>query len=344
MPETASLSATKSTNVRKHSRLASPAGQAALLGTLSILQRVAPGAAAVLAERLFFTPPPPRGDGPPPEAERLDVSIDGRPLAAWRWGLGPAVVLVHGWGGWGGQLASFAPVLVAEGFSVVSFDAPAHGGSPGRQSSIPDFARTLRAVAEAAGPVRGVIAHSLGAAATALAVRDGFDVERVVFVAPPSDPASWMRRFAQRLGLRERVLDRVGERATRRFGFHWKELYVPALARALRGRLLVVHDRDDREVPWWQGRAVADAAAAPLVTTAGLGHQRLLSDEGVAAITAAYLGGGSVLLETGSTRLARPCEAPGCDRPAERGQALCDRCDLEGELFDAASRRRRPAA
>ncbi len=334
----------KSTNVRKLSRFVEQARQGTLLGAMAVLQRVAPGAAAMLAERLFFTPPPPKGSGAPPEAELLSVSIDGRPVSAWRFGLGPAVILVHGWGGWGGQLAAFAPALVAEGFSVVSFDAPGHGRSRGSRSSIPDFARTLRTVAEAAGPVHGVIAHSLGAAAAALAVREGLSLERAVFVAPPSDPTSWVRKFARRLGIGEGVLRRLGERATRRLGFHWEELYVPTLARALRGRLLVVHDRDDHEVPWWQGAAVAESAAAPLVTTAGLGHQRLLRDEGLATLAAAYLGEGSVLLESRSTRLARPCDAPECDRPAAAGLPLCDRCQLEGELFDVASRPRPAAA
>ena len=65
------------------------------------LERTAPRLGAALAERLFFTPP--RTSLTPPIR---DVLATGRPfrvcvedgrVAAWAWGHGPAVALVHGW-------------------------------------------------------------------------------------------------------------------------------------------------------------------------------------------------------------------------------------------------------
>src|SRR6185295_4257728 len=104
---------------------------------------VAPGAAASLALALFRRPP--RHQDSPEEreaiarAEPLHLSLDGRPLAAWRWGHGPAVLLVHGWGSRGSRLGSFVTPLTAAGYSVVAFDAPGHGASAGRLSSLPQF-------------------------------------------------------------------------------------------------------------------------------------------------------------------------------------------------------------
>ena len=47
----------------------------------------------------------------------------------------------------------------------------------------------------------------------------------------------------------------------------------------MRGRLLVVHDENDREVPIACGEAIANAwPGAELVRTRGLGHQRILRD------------------------------------------------------------------
>jgi pimeloyl-ACP methyl ester carboxylesterase len=71
-------------------------------------------------------------------------------------------------------------------------------------------------------------------------------------------------------------------RLERRLGFSWKELNIPAFAPAMRVPLLVIHDRDDREVGWNDGAAIAQSwPDAELVTTTGLGHHRIVSDPGV---------------------------------------------------------------
>ncbi len=42
---------------------------------------------------------------------------------------------------------------------------------------------------------------------------------------------------------------------------------------------LVIHDRDDKEVRWEDGAAIAGAwPGAQLATTSGLGHRRILQD------------------------------------------------------------------
>ncbi|MDE0854357.1 MAG: hypothetical protein OSA97_08035, partial [Nevskia sp.] len=87
------------------------------------LGRFAPGLAAGLAQRLFFTPP----RAPLREAERLileggrrfRIEADGRPLVGWRWGEGPVALLVHGWGGHAGQMTELVAPLVGAGFEVV---------------------------------------------------------------------------------------------------------------------------------------------------------------------------------------------------------------------------------
>src|ERR1041385_6579395 len=64
------------------------------------------------AARLFTTP----RRAQRPEAENLLLAkarafrVDG--LAAWRWGSGPPVLLVHGWGGRGAQLGAMVSPLV----------------------------------------------------------------------------------------------------------------------------------------------------------------------------------------------------------------------------------------
>jgi len=170
----------------------------ALRMTMRALELTAPRLGAALAERLFFTPP--RSALAPAVRDLLEtgdafrVCVDGQRIAAWAWGRGPAVILAHGWGGSGGRLAAaLAAPLVESGFSVVTFDAPGHGLSDGRLSSMPQFARALHAVGDAAGSVFAVVAHSMGGSASTLAISQGLKVN-----APPSLRRPPTRRVSRR--------------------------------------------------------------------------------------------------------------------------------------------------
>ena len=291
--------------------------------TLRVLVRTAPSLAAIVGEWMFFTPPPARGSSGLAalrDAEPLAVFVAGRRVAAWRWGRGPAVALLHGWGGRAAQLTSFVEPLVARGFSVVALDAPGHGSSGRGRSSAPQFARALRAVADAVGGLHGVVGHSLGAAAVALALRDGLRAARVVLLAAAAEPPTWVERFAARFGLPPQVVDEMRRRSERRIGMSWTELNVPVLARGFAAPLLLIHDRLDLEVPIADAAAIAAAwPGATLVETRGLGHNGLLRDPAVTARAADFLADG-----------AARCT---CGAPLASG-GECETCQVERELFD----------
>jgi pimeloyl-ACP methyl ester carboxylesterase len=57
---------------------------------------------------------------------------------------------------------------------------------------------------------------------------------------------------------------------------------------------LVIHDRDDRHVPWAQGAHIARLwPGARLMSTDGLGHGRILHDEVVTRAAADFISGRS---------------------------------------------------
>jgi alpha-beta hydrolase superfamily lysophospholipase len=266
--------------------------------------------------------------------QAFEVPFGPGALPAWRWGRGKGVLLVHGWGSRAGHLAGFVLPLLEAGFSPIAFDAPAHGEAAGRRTNLPEIARAVEAVAEAAGAPAGVVAHSAGAAAAALALRRGLPADRVVFLAPAGNPEGFTRVFAARLGLGPASLRSMRARAERRIGVRFDELDLRSLSRAQRAALLVVHDRDDEETSWQDAAAVAQAwPGAELVTTRGLGHHRVLKDAGVVARATAFLGGGD----------GRACgHESGCAWDG-RGE-LCPSCALDRELFDRQGRRRRAEA
>ena len=143
------------------------------------LSALSPALAARAAGRLWFRIPKSRA-GDTAKAfldtgERFTVAVNGRSVAAWRWGTGPTVILLHGWGGHAGQFQSLVQGFSAAGVASVVFDAPSHGESePGalgaRYSTLFEFADALRSVASRTREPIGVIAHSGGCAAVAWAM------------------------------------------------------------------------------------------------------------------------------------------------------------------------------
>jgi pimeloyl-ACP methyl ester carboxylesterase len=279
-----------------------------IVRSFALLERVAPAVGARWAERLWFAVPRPRG----PRDRRADpgrpfaVQVDGHTVRGEAWGpaaspgLGqpPVAYLVHGWGGWRGQLDPFVGPLLAAGWRVVSFDAPGHGDSdPGPEgrgrSTILEFAGALAAVVDRHGPAGAVVAHSLGATAAAFAMDGGLAVGRAVFVAPMADPLPYTRLFAGRLGFGERTRTRLVRRVEHRVGLPMAAFDVPAMAaRAATPPLLLVHDRQDGETGWSDSAAIARAwPGSRLVTTGGLGHGRILRAPAVVAEVAGFLTG-----------------------------------------------------
>lgn len=269
--------------------------------TLRVLSPHAPALAARWAEELFLTPR--RRPRPPHERDALAGAVKARaryggatlPLWIWNPDAAETVVLVHGWEGRGAQLAAFVPPLVARGLRVVAFDAPGHGDAPLRRASVVEHARALLAVVERlGGEVHAVIGHSVGGAAALLATRLGLRANRLALVAPPTSPARFAAGFAQMLGIDARVHAAMLLRLERRYGIAVADLDVRRDAAAFDGDLLVVHDEDDRIVPWADGAAIAAAAKnARLTSTRGLGHGRVLEAPSVVGDVTSFVARGT---------------------------------------------------
>ena len=254
---------------------------------LNGLGRISRPLAGRLVFRFFCTPfrhaEPPRETQVLRRAERFSIPFQDSHLAAYAWGQGPTVLLVHGWSGRGSQLGAFVEPLVAAGHRVVAFDLPAHGRTPGRRTNALVATEAVLRVGEELGPLHGVIAHSFGALCTTLALRDGLDAGRVAYVAPASGANQAVRGFARQFGLSWSAEWGLRGEMERRFGPEiWPRFSARVCAPRLNVPALIVHDLDDAEVPYREGQLLAHSwPGARLVTTAGLGHRRILRDERV---------------------------------------------------------------
>ena len=169
---------------------------------------------------------------------------------------------------------------------MIAFDLPSHNESdpgvlaPGRTTAI-ECADAISAVIGAYGPAHAVVAHSLGANATAMAAARGASVGRLVFLAPMADFPIYLDLFAARHGFGRRIRAGLHRRLEKRIDMALHETNMTSLGpRAGYPPLLVIHDPDDPDSPYAASeRLAASWRGARLLTTKGLGrlaHYRML--------------------------------------------------------------------
>jgi pimeloyl-ACP methyl ester carboxylesterase len=224
------------------------------------------------------------------EVSRLRIAPgtenDVEEVAVYRWGKADRrILLVHGWGGKAAQFFSFVGPLLESGFEVIGFDAPAHGLSSGTFASGPAFARAARMIA--AGPVHGIIAHSLGAAGTAIALAQGLIAERVVFLSPASFIELLLEEFIRLRQIPEPVAIELKQRFAARYAA--EIVSVPLMVKAFRIPVLIFHDPNDQDIPFLHGEAIAAAWPNAELIPASVGHWRIMRGQAVTERTVQFL-------------------------------------------------------
>jgi pimeloyl-ACP methyl ester carboxylesterase len=231
------------------------------------------------------------------QARKKQIPFEASHITTWHWGPendnAPRVYLMHGWEGRGSQLHHFMPPLVALGFHVIAIDAPAHGDSRHwKRSTLLQFEAALRSVVDDFGPAQAIIAHSLGAAATLLALGEGCKTERVVFLSPPAHTQRYYQELLTLLGIPQRAHPDYFHWFEKDFELSWEAFDLPRLAKDRSETLLVVHDHQDRDVPFGEGEKLAQAwPGSEFWATEGLGHRRILKDALVSNRVADFIAG-----------------------------------------------------
>ncbi|GGC60592.1 alpha/beta hydrolase [Undibacterium terreum] len=227
------------------------------------------------------------------QAEAHDIVHEGLHLSAWLWGkqhpVERRVLLMHGWESRAAHWGGFVPALLAADFQVCAFDGPAHGDSDGQQADVISFGRAAASVAQYFGPLHATIGHSAGSPATLYAFSQGIKVNASVHISGPSSLVRMLGNLERgmlpaelRQAFRQRFEAYLGQPAS--------AMDIESLQHGLRHRALIVHDREDAEVPYSEAVALQQAwPQAELVSVEGLGHRRILKDPDVIARTIAFL-------------------------------------------------------
>ncbi|MBE9567816.1 MAG: alpha/beta hydrolase, partial [Proteobacteria bacterium] len=170
------------------------------------------------------------------------------------------VLFIHGWTGRGTQIAKYIGPLNALGYRVLSFDGPAHGKTPGRQTSLLEFTDVVFALDEHYGPFDAAITHSFGGMVLAFAMAKGLTLKRAACICPPKSFQVLTDNFQRILKLPESVM-RVLVRKTYESHGQITRDAVDTLknVKDLACKGLLIHDEDDDEISWHSSEEIARA-------------------------------------------------------------------------------------
>ncbi|GLQ90268.1 alpha/beta hydrolase [Dyella flagellata] len=294
---------TRQTSGTRHHSSRTPLKLRALRLGFAVGSRLAPTSTVDRAARLFATPfassrSRARAAQPDEAMQRGELRVGDESIATYVWGdpsRQPYALLVHGWSSFGLRYLPWVAKLREQGLAVVTFDQPGHGASSGKLCTMPDFIATIRAVGMQFGNAALAVGHSMGGAAVALAQDVAWQVQRMALIAPAADLEAATQRFIRFVRLGEHLREPLLSWFERRTGVHARELQVHHHVPTLGQPGLIVHDLDDREVPWEEGERYARYwPGARLLTTQGLGHHRILDAPEVIEATLAFARGETV--------------------------------------------------
>lgn len=208
-------------------------------------------------------------------------------------GTGPAVFFQHGWEADAADLTSQAEHLLASGFRVVLLDGPAHGASEGEIATLPLFAEGIGAAAATLGQPFAVVAHSMGAAASVIAMSEGELVPQAfVALASPCSLSDNIAFQAGSMGLSGRAIRLMQDGVEARLKTPISRFDIARDAPAMTARALFIYGDRDMIVPASAGeKASKHWPGAKLDIRPGLGHRGVLRDPGVLAEVARFLDG-----------------------------------------------------
>ena len=240
--------------------------------------------------RTFFSPS--RYEVKPAEREIIEwgnnyhLPFEGGELAVTTWGSsGPAVLLMHGWGGARAQMTGFVDPLLFAGFRVVAFDQPGHGESDGKTTNLLEIAPSLDVIAQHEGPFHAILAHSFGTLITsyALVERKFPPPTRLVYFGTFNRLMDSLPRFQVLANLPDDIMEGFRVMLAEEFGRGVLEAITnESLTPRIPIPALMFHDVEDNVTPVEDSRAIARVwQQAQFIETKGLGHRGALQSKSI---------------------------------------------------------------
>ena len=260
-----------------------------ILLTCKLISFISPKLITLFAAKLFTTPIKHKIPKRELEMDRksvqklINIPEIGKEVVLYEYGKSEKKILVvHGWSGRGTQLFKIADELLKAGYSIVSFDAPAHGKSPGKKTIMVDFIATILEINKQFGPFEAAIGHSLGGMSVLNAIKKGLKVDRAIVIGSGDIVEDIMDDFVSKLELKPNISTLLRLHFEKKYGEEMNSYSAYLAAAQTEIPVLVIHDYNDPEVPVKAGIHIhKHLKNGELMLTEGLGHRKILGNTAV---------------------------------------------------------------
>lgn len=221
------------------------------------------------------------------KAKQENITLGKHTIRTYTWGEEtPGILLVHGWEGHGGNMAGIADRLVQLGHTCMAFDAPAHGKSQGKRSTLFAFSECITELFKKYPGMHTVIAHSFGSAASVYTLsRTPHQVQKFALLSTPDRFRDVFDEFYTLLRLTNKQQDQVNASFEKNFHYPIDALQVSNDGKNTNiAHAVLLHDKNDKQIEYaCAERVSASWPALKLIPLQDVGHYRMLWNDDVMA-------------------------------------------------------------
>lgn len=253
------------------------------------LYRISPGLAEKFARKLFITPIkhkiPKREFQMEATSQQTKLFIPSinKEIVVYAYGnSSKKILLVHGWSGRGTQLVKIADAFTENGYSIISFDAPAHGKSGTKTTLMLEFIESILEVEKHYGPFEFAVGHSLGGMSILNAIKKGLQIKKAVVIGSGNSVINIVNTFIEKIGLPNKVAVLMKNNFEKKYHFEMESFSAYVAAKEVKIPILVIHDTDDEDIPVSEAYHLAENLTnKEILITNNLGHRKILGDSKV---------------------------------------------------------------
>lgn len=253
-----------------------------------LLSSVSKKKAASEAFQFFCTPKQRNKKIPGPIfslAELLQFKFNRETVYGYRWNKGASkkLLIAHGFESAIVNFEAYVKPLVAKGYEVLAFDAPAHGRSTGATLNAQEYKEVIQEIYRQYGPLDAFITHSFGGLCLSLALEElgTTDRQKIVFIAPAVETTTAIDHFFSLLKLDAGVREEF-DRLITKVGGHEPGWYSLArTAPGIKAQVLFLQDKEDLMTPYADVKPIIikNHPNFRFVISSGLGHRRIYRDQ-----------------------------------------------------------------
>lgn len=122
------------------------------------------------------------------KANTLSFLYNRLTIRGWQWlpinNNKKTILILHGFDSCSYSFESYIQPLSYLGYTVLAFDAPAHGLSDGKTVTVLDFKNVVITINRLYGNIHTIIAHSFGGLCAALTTTELIELKKLVLIAP----------------------------------------------------------------------------------------------------------------------------------------------------------------